>query len=310
MPELVEVRTATLDDCKPLIDFGVEAFSKTFGQIYSKEALTRLIENDYNESVFRHWIEDSTYCVLIAFTKLNCGSSIIVGYSVASICTLPILYPSNSDGEIKKVYVDTSIQNSHVIAYKLFDGALNWLKRKYNNIYISVYEDNITAQKFYSNFGFQLTERCKSDFKVVLLKLSTDEMHQNSSTSGVGICKPKRKPPPPPTNTITSPSPSRTHTPPPSTSDTVQTPVHSPIRVYTSEELELLTLLDIGIVDFNAYIELESPLKHSNHPPIGSPGEDYHPYSVMGGVRDGHQSNSPMINSQDTDLMPSMEIPL
>ena len=78
-----------------------------------------------------------------------------IGYAQAGPCGLPHEDVQAGDGELKRLYLLRSAQNSGVGA-ALLAQALEWLERDGpRTLWISVWSENYGAQRFYARQGFE-----------------------------------------------------------------------------------------------------------------------------------------------------------
>jgi GNAT superfamily N-acetyltransferase len=79
-----------------------------------------------------------------------------VGYALAGRpCTLPHDEVRPEDGELKRIYLLQSAQNSGV-GSRLITEALDWLERDGPcTLWIGVWSQNFGAQRFYQRLGFE-----------------------------------------------------------------------------------------------------------------------------------------------------------
>ena len=76
------------------------------------------------------------------------------GYALAGPSGLPHADVRPGDGELKRLYVDSALQNSGW-GGRLVREALAWLERDGpRTLWISVWSENFGAQRFYARHGF------------------------------------------------------------------------------------------------------------------------------------------------------------
>ncbi len=77
-----------------------------------------------------------------------------VGYAHAGSCKLPHPDVSESCGELKRLYIRRTEQNSG-LGGRLMAAALAWLEAPGRRLWIGVWSQNHGAQRFYGRHGFE-----------------------------------------------------------------------------------------------------------------------------------------------------------
>lgn len=142
------IRRARADEAEALSVLGSETFTVTFGHLYSRENLKSFLAKNHSPAAYRRLLADPRSAVWIAESD---GAR--VGYAVAAPCTLPVPdMPANS-GELARLYLLKDAQGTGLGA-RLLETALDFLRAGFDRIYLSVYRDNVTAQRLYRRAGF------------------------------------------------------------------------------------------------------------------------------------------------------------
>jgi ribosomal protein S18 acetylase RimI-like enzyme len=137
------------EDAEVLSALGAETFTTTFGHLYSRENLEKFLTKGHSAEVYRKLAGDPESGVWIAEDKSGKG----VGYAVAGPCTLPVPDRPASSGELARLYLLKDAQGAGLGA-RLLETALDFLRDRFEHIYLSVYRDNTTAQRLYQRYGF------------------------------------------------------------------------------------------------------------------------------------------------------------
>jgi len=159
--ETVRIRRAKSSDAERVAAFGAKAFVRTFVEEfkipYPEQELKRYLDESYDKNVFESWISSSKHCLwvaeLVGDDKDDCT---IAGYCAAGPCTLPHGDVSAENGELYKLYIDPAFFGSS-LAQALFSLAETFLKSGVYSgklRYLSVWSENIRAQKFYERNGY------------------------------------------------------------------------------------------------------------------------------------------------------------
>jgi ribosomal protein S18 acetylase RimI-like enzyme len=149
--DTVVIRRATLDDAQAWSTLADRAFVEAFGHLYPPDDLAQFLHESYSVDVHRKYLADDKCAVWLAERD---GEA--VGYALAGRpCTLPHDEVRPEDGELKRIYLLQSAQNSGV-GSRLITEALDWLERDGPcTLWIGVWSQNFGAQRFYQRLGFE-----------------------------------------------------------------------------------------------------------------------------------------------------------
>lgn len=143
------VREATENDVTRLAALGAETFISAFGDLYSGKDLRAFVAESHSPAAYRNLISNPDCRVWIAENE---GVEPI-GYAVGGPCGLPVPdLPANS-GELKRIYMKEGVRGGGVGAC-LLSTALDYLRARFDRVYLSVYSENHAAHRFYERFGF------------------------------------------------------------------------------------------------------------------------------------------------------------
>ena len=144
------IRRATPADADALSRISRRTFIDTFGHLYPDEDLQAFLTDSHAPDVCAGILADDAYAIWL----LEDGAD-VVGYAMAGPCGLPHADVAPGDGELKRLYVLDSAQNSGW-GGRLFQAALDWLERDGPRaLWISVWSENLGAQRFYARHGFE-----------------------------------------------------------------------------------------------------------------------------------------------------------
>ena len=143
------IRRATPADADALAAIGRSTFIDTFGHLYAAEDLQAFLDESHAPESYARLAADDRYALWLLEDDARA-----VGYALAGPANLPHPDLAPGDGELKRLYVDASLQNGGWGA-KLFAEALAWLERDGpRTLWISVWSENHGAQRFYERHGF------------------------------------------------------------------------------------------------------------------------------------------------------------
>lgn len=144
-------RDAVTDDVAALTALARKTFTDKFGHLYRPEDLEGFLEDSHNPNVYRDWIADPDVLVRVCET----GDGEMKAYLLCSPLSLPAPDPKPGALELKRVYVDGALQGRG-IGSRFIDEALAWARcQKAPEMYLSVYSDNLDAQRLYARLGWE-----------------------------------------------------------------------------------------------------------------------------------------------------------
>lgn len=150
MSSAPSIRRATLADADTLASLGARTFSDTFGHLYPLEDLHAFLDENYSATAYARILADPA-CALWLLED----DGVAVGHAMAGPCGLPHADVQPGDGELKRLYLLRDYQNGGHGAH-LFELVLDWLQRDGpRTLWISVWSENIGAQRFYARYGFE-----------------------------------------------------------------------------------------------------------------------------------------------------------
>ena len=150
-----EIRRAQPGDEAILAKLGARTFTETFGHIYRPEDLAAFLETSHSEEVYRRGLRDPSMALWVAENAAEA-----VGYAVAGPCTLPVDNRPERAGELGRLYVARSHQG-HGLGVAMLEQVLVWLEEHYEHLYLSVFSENIGAQRLYTRYGFSKIKEYK-----------------------------------------------------------------------------------------------------------------------------------------------------
>jgi ribosomal protein S18 acetylase RimI-like enzyme len=144
-------RDAAADDVAGLTAFARKTFSDKFAHLYNPEDLAAYLEEAHSPDVYRNWLADPDVLIRICETE----EAAMRAYLLCSPLSLPAPDPQPGAVELKRVYVDSSLQGRG-IGSRFIDEALDWARaRGAPEMYLSVYSGNLDAQRLYERLGWK-----------------------------------------------------------------------------------------------------------------------------------------------------------
>lgn len=146
--DAVIIRAARRNEAEMLSALGAKTFIETFGHFYKAEDLNAFLEKGHSVRVYNDLLANEEWMLWVAEKD---GEAL--AYCVAGPCTLPVPDMPENSGELARLYILKDGQGMGLGA-RLLETALDWMRPRFEHIYLSVYHENFRAQKLYSRFGF------------------------------------------------------------------------------------------------------------------------------------------------------------
>ena len=139
---------ATIDDCEAVAALAARTFSETFGHLYRPENLAQHIRATCSATYFRQSLDEGDTLLMVK----EAGQ--LIGYGKVGRMRLPFHAPAGAQ-EIHRVYIAKAYQG------RGFGKAMMLHMMSLPRIatapatYLSVWEENISAQALYKQYGFE-----------------------------------------------------------------------------------------------------------------------------------------------------------
>ena len=146
----VTLRVPTAADAEALVDLGRATFVETFGDLYREEDLRRFLQDTYAPAVISRELADEQLIWQVAEERGK-----LIGYcKIYDGLSLDYDIGDQRAVQLNQLYIRASHLGTG-IAQQLMDWALATAKSLgVEQMLLSVYCDNIRAQRFYQNYGF------------------------------------------------------------------------------------------------------------------------------------------------------------
>ena len=147
-------RRAVPGDVAALSQISARTFTDTFGHLYPDEDLQAFLQENYSLAASASLLADDRFAAWLLEQDSAQGQQAL-GYAVAGSCGLPHAEVQPGDGELKRLYLLPALHNSGW-GTRMFQAALDWLQRDGpRTLWISVWSENLGAQRFYQRHGFE-----------------------------------------------------------------------------------------------------------------------------------------------------------
>lgn len=145
----IAYRAAATEDAGALATFAAETFVATFGHLYPPEDLAAYLAKSYGAPIQSAEIADPAIRTWLALRE-----GAIVGYAQAGPMDMQAAH-APGDCELYRLYVAAEVKGAGV-ARALMQEVLAWAKAGEGEaLWLSVWEDNARAQRFYKGYGFE-----------------------------------------------------------------------------------------------------------------------------------------------------------
>ncbi len=145
------IRRAVPGDVAALASLARETFVETFGHLYRPEDRDAFLEKSQTAATYAPLLADPHMGIWVA----EGAGGALVGFLTAGPCKLPVPHLEATAGEIRQLYLRSSVQRGGLGTRLLVTG-LEWLAGQgYSPLYVGVWSGNFGAQRLYARFGFE-----------------------------------------------------------------------------------------------------------------------------------------------------------
>ena len=148
MSEL-NLRIATIDDANLLAELGSRTFSETFAVDNTPENMAEYLAIAFNSAQQSAELSEPNTLFKIAETD-----GVAVGYSMLRSGTPPKEITGGRTIELVRLYVSIESLGTGVGAALMKDCIDESLRRRFDTLWLGVWENNFRAQAFYRKWGF------------------------------------------------------------------------------------------------------------------------------------------------------------
>ncbi|MEO7308406.1 MAG: GNAT family N-acetyltransferase [Ferruginibacter sp.] len=146
----LNIRRVTIEDVSALSEIARQTFFDTFTGTCSQEDMLSFLDQFYNEEQLGKELMDAeTFCF---FAEAE-GMPVAYLHFAEDYKNFPLMKKWKAL-ELKRIYVLKEFHGKG-IAQKLMDHVLNFaIEKRYEVVWLGVWEHNLRAQKFYEKYGF------------------------------------------------------------------------------------------------------------------------------------------------------------
>ncbi|NRA30533.1 MAG: GNAT family N-acetyltransferase [Parvularculaceae bacterium] len=149
MTTTFSIDRATLDDCDRLAKIGAETFVETFGHLYNPRDLSAFLETSHSAEAYRKALRGESEAWLATSRDGH-----TVGFAVIGPCGMPVDPMPPRAGELSRLYLLRTAQGAG-LGSELLNVALDRMEQQYSEHYLSVFSENLGAQRLYHRYGFE-----------------------------------------------------------------------------------------------------------------------------------------------------------
>lgn len=146
---MLSIRLARPADAATLATLGERTFIETFGHLYTPENLAPHLVKNHSQGVCERLLADDRWGLWLAESEDGAA----VGYCAAGPCSLPAPDMPQNSGELARIYVLKGHAGKG-LGRRMLTIALDWMRPRFDRVYLSVYKENLAAQRLYERFGF------------------------------------------------------------------------------------------------------------------------------------------------------------
>lgn len=144
------LQTPGPEEALALVSVGRQAFTETFGSLYSAQDLQDFLAKDYDPAMVAHGLADPTLHWRVA--RLD---GVMVGFVKWGVCKLPLEPIALPQMELHRLYVLQAFQGK-AIGRALMHAAMAGMQASgAGEICLGVWENNMKARRFYAAYGFE-----------------------------------------------------------------------------------------------------------------------------------------------------------
>lgn len=145
------IRVAGPRDTVALANLARDTFVETFGHLYGTEDREAFLEKSQTPAAYAPLLDDPRVRIWVA----EDAAGGLVGFVTAGPCKLPVPGLEDHAGEIRQLYLRSTVQGGGLGTRLLVTG-LVWLAAQgHAPLYIGVWSGNFGAQRLYGRHGFE-----------------------------------------------------------------------------------------------------------------------------------------------------------
>lgn len=150
-PSSLTIRDAGPDDLPALVALSRKTFSDKFAHLYNPEDLADFLDESHSLENYRAWLADPANLMRVAAEE----DGTLRAYLLCTPLALPAEDPKPGAVELKRVYVDATLQGQG-LGSRFIQEAVDWARaRRAPEMYLSVFSGNPEARRLYDRLGWE-----------------------------------------------------------------------------------------------------------------------------------------------------------
>ena len=145
----IAYRTPTAADTEALCQLGRDTFVETFGHLYSPKDLDHFLVTTFGPGGMPDELNDPGLAFMVAEADGR-----LVGYCKVGDLHTEVDTGGRNGLELRQLYVRRSHHGAGVAARMMQWGIEELRRRGADDVYLSVFSENVRAQRFYARYGF------------------------------------------------------------------------------------------------------------------------------------------------------------
>ncbi len=147
---MIEIREAKLQDIPAMREVAISSYSDTFSVFNTPENMEAFFNETYSLNILEKEFHENDSLIYLAWE-----ADTIIGFVRLRKSDEVISYLGNNTLELQRLYVLTSAQGKSV-GKLLMEKSIQYAnQKKYDWIWLGVWERNYNAQRFYERWGFE-----------------------------------------------------------------------------------------------------------------------------------------------------------
>lgn len=146
---MIKIRKAKIEEVAAVRELAIEVYTDTFAEHNTKENMEAFFNDTYTLEKFQNEFHEPNSALYVAVDDLK-----IVGFLRLRLSDEVNKYLGTNHIELHRLYVHRDYHGS-AVARMFMDESLKYAKaKKYEWMWLGVWEKNFRAQKFYAKWGF------------------------------------------------------------------------------------------------------------------------------------------------------------
>lgn len=147
---MIEIKEATLQDIPAMRTVAISSYSDTFSASNTPENMEAFFNSSYSLAALEKEFHEPNSCIYLAW-----AADQLVGFVRVRECDEVKGLLGDNTLEIQRLYVLTSAQGKSVGRLLMEAALAHASQKKYEWIWLGVWEQNVKAQRFYEAWGFE-----------------------------------------------------------------------------------------------------------------------------------------------------------